>query len=283
MQVTKLIDLIILRAIVESALAEDIGPGDVTSELTVPEWAMSKAVISTREDGVVAGIDLAEMVFAAVDPIVKFERNTRDGKRVHAGQALATLEGRSRSLLAGERVALNFLQRLSGIATATARYVGLVEGTGAAIVDTRKTTPGLRMLEKYAVRAGGGRNHRFGLHEGILIKDNHIIAAGGVRQAVEAAKAGAPHTLKVEIEVGTLDELQEALEAGADIVLLDNMDNETMRRAVKITSGKAILEASGGVTEETVAAIAATGVDLISVGALTHSVKALDIGLDFEK
>jgi len=202
---------------------------------------------------------------------------------VSRGQALAVVEGRSRSLLAGERIALNFLQRLSGIATKTAYFVSLVEGTKAKVVDTRKTTPGLRALEKYAVRVGGGYNHRFGLYDGVLIKDNHIIAAGGVRNAVTAAKAGAPHTLKVEVEVRTLDELTEALDSGADAVLLDNMDIETMRQAVEITAGRAVLEASGGVTEQTIADIAATGVDLISVGALTHSVKSLDIGLDFEK
>ena len=277
-----LIDALLLRAIVEAALAEDIGPGDITTALTVPEHAMSRAVISAREAGVIAGMDAAEMVFAAVDPIVRFERKVRDGERVASGERLAVVEGRSRSLLAGERVALNFLQRLSGIATATARFVDLVAGTRAKITDTRKTTPGLRMLEKYAVRVGGGQNHRFGLHDGILIKDNHIAAAGGIRTAVEAAKKGAPHTLKVEVEVRTLDDLQEAMDAGADVVMLDNMDVEAMRRAVLMAGGRVVLEASGGVSEDTVAAVAATGVDIISIGALTHSVKALDIGMDFE-
>ncbi|HOM71001.1 MAG TPA: carboxylating nicotinate-nucleotide diphosphorylase [Armatimonadota bacterium] len=276
-------DTIWLRAVVESALKEDIGTGDITSMLTVPEQAVSRAVISVREDGVIAGMDAAEMAFSVVDPHVRFEKMVSDGDRVSRGQALAVVEGRSRSLLAGERIALNFLQRLSGIATKTAYFVSLVEGTKAKVVDTRKTTPGLRALEKYAVRVGGGYNHRFGLYDGVLIKDNHIIAAGGVRNAVTAAKAGAPHTLKVEVEVRTLDELTEALDSGADAVLLDNMDIETMRQAVEITAGRAVLEASGGVTEQTIADIAATGVDLISVGALTHSVKSLDIGLDFEK
>lgn len=276
-------DTIWLRAVVESALKEDIGTGDITSMLTVPEQAVSRAVISVREDGVIAGMDAAEMAFSVVDPHVRFERIVSDGDRVSRGQALAVVEGRSRSLLAGERIALNFLQRLSGIATKTAYFVSLVEGTKAKIVDTRKTTPGLRALEKYAVRVGGGYNHRFGLYDGVLIKDNHIVAAGGVRNAVTAAKASAPHTLKVEVEVRTLDELTEALDSGADAVLLDNMDIETMRQAVEITAGRAVLEASGGVNEQTIADIAATGVDLISVGALTHSVKSLDIGLDFEK
>lgn len=276
-------DAIFLRAVVESALEEDIGAGDITTMLTVPEQAISRAVISAREDGVIAGMDVAAMVFAAVDPILKLERKAADGDRVTGGQALIVVEGRSRSLLSGERVALNFLQRLSGIATRTARFVDLVAGTKARVVDTRKTTPGLRVLEKYAVRVGGGRNHRFGLSDGILIKDNHIVAAGGITNAVESARKNAPHTLKIEVEVRNLDELKEAITAGADIIMLDNMNVETMRRAVEITSGRAVLEASGGVNEETVAGIAATDVDLISVGALTHSVKALDIGMDFEK
>ncbi|MEN6521863.1 MAG: carboxylating nicotinate-nucleotide diphosphorylase [Armatimonadota bacterium] len=278
-----LADAIFLRAIVESTLEEDIGSGDITTILTVPEQAMSRAVISAREDGIVAGMDVASMVFTAVDPILRFERKAADGDRVTGGQPLAVIEGRSRSLLSGERVALNFLQRLSGIATRTAGFVELVRGTRASVVDTRKTTPGLRVLEKYAVRVGGGRNHRFGLSDGILIKDNHIVAAGGITNAVESARMNAPHTLKIEVEVRNLDELREAIAAGADIIMLDNMDVETMRRAVEITSGRAVLEASGGVNEDTIAEIAATGVDIISVGALTHSVKALDIGMDFEK
>ncbi|MEN6372827.1 MAG: carboxylating nicotinate-nucleotide diphosphorylase [Armatimonadota bacterium] len=278
-----LADAIFLRAIVESALEEDIGSGDITTIFTVPEQAMSRAVISAREDGIVAGMDVAAMVFTAVDPILKFERKAADGDRVTGGQPLAVIEGRSRSLLSGERVALNFMQRLSGIATRTARFVELVRGTHASVVDTRKTTPGLRVLEKYAVRVGGGRNHRFGLSDGILIKDNHIVAAGGITNAVESARKNAPHTLKIEVEVRNLDELNEAIAADADIIMLDNMDVETMRRAVETTSGRAVLEASGGVNEDTIAEIAATGVDIISVGALTHSVKALDIGMDFEK
>lgn len=278
-----LIDDLIVRRIIETALAEDIGPGDITSALTVPEDAISRAVISAKEAGIVAGMDAAEMVFVVVDPRLRFEKKVSDGERVTRDTVLAVVAGSSRSLLAGERVALNLLQRLSGIASTTARYVELVAGTRAKIVDTRKTTPGLRALEKYAVRIGGGRNHRFALYDGILIKDNHIVAAGGIRQAVEAAKNGAPHTLKVEVEVRTLDQLDEAIEAGADIVLLDNMHVDTMRKAVEIASGKVILEASGRVNESTVAEIAATGVDLISVGALTHSVRAFDIGMDFEK
>ncbi len=277
-----MIDRIILKKTVEAALAEDIGSGDVTSLLTVPADATSRAIIKAKQAGVAAGLDVAEMTFALVDPLVKFERKVIDGDALVPGQVMAVAEGASRSLLSSERVALNFMQRLSGIASAAARYVSIVEGTHARIVDTRKTTPGLRAFEKYAVKVGGATNHRFALYDGILIKDNHIAAAGGVGLAVRAAKAGAPHTLKVEVEVKSLGQLGEAIEAGADIILLDNMDCDTMRRAVEITAGRAVLEASGGVNESSVRAIAETGVDLISIGALTHSVMALDIGMDFE-
>ena len=274
-------DEALIKGIIEAALAEDVGSGDITTSLTVPEGAISRAVISAREDGIIAGIDIARMVFATLDPCVHFENKVKDGDKVSKGQIIAAIEGRSRSLLMGERVALNFLQRLSGVATRTTRFVSLVTGTHAQITDTRKTTPGLRALEKYAVTVGGGRNHRFGLYDGILIKDNHIAAAGGVAKAVQAAKNSVSRKLPIEVEVRTLDELTEAIDAGADSVLLDNMDIETMRQAVKIAAGHVKIEASGGVNEENVAAIAATGVDFVSVGALTHSVKALDIGMDF--
>lgn len=276
-------DAIIIKSIVESSLVEDIGSGDITTALTIPVDAVSSAIISIREDGVIAGMEVAELVFATVDPNVKFIKRVKDGDRAKAGQVLATIHGPSRSILTGERIALNLMQRLSGVATKTADFISLVAGTKTRIVDTRKTTPGLRVLEKYAVRVGGGHNHRFGLYDGVLIKDNHIVASGGITNAVKSAKENAPHTLKIEVEVRTLDELREALDAGADAILLDNMDTDTMRQAVEITAGRALLEASGGVNENTVAAIAQTGVDLISVGALTHSVRALDIGLDFKK
>lgn len=274
-------DSLLIRRLVENALVEDVGSGDITARLTVADDAISRAVIRVHEDGVLAGIDIAEMVFAVVDSSVEFAKDKKDGDFIKSGDALAFVEGNSRSLLLCERVALNFLQRLSGIATRTARFVKLVEGTRASIVDTRKTTPGLRVVEKYAVRVGGGKNHRFGLYDGVLIKDNHIVAAGGIMKAVEAARRNAPHSLKIEVEVTNLDELKQALEAGADAVLLDNMDIETMRRAVEIVNGRAVVEASGGVSEENVAEIASTGVDLISVGSLTHSVKSLDISMDF--
>lgn len=274
-------DSLLIRRLVENALVEDVGSGDITARLTVADDAISRAIIRVHEDGVLAGIDIAEMVFAVVDSSVEFAKDKKDGDFIKSGDALAFVEGNSRSLLLCERVALNFLQRLSGIATRTARFVKLVEGTRASIVDTRKTTPGLRVVEKYAVRVGGGKNHRFGLYDGVLIKDNHIVAAGGIMKAVEAARRNAPHSLKIEVEVTNLDELKQALEAGADAVLLDNMDIETMRRAVEIVNGRAVVEASGGVSEENVAEIASTGVDLISVGSLTHSVKSLDISMDF--
>lgn len=278
-----MIDSIVLKTLIESALAEDIGSGDITTMLTVPESATSRAFITVREDGIMAGIEVARLVFATVSPAVHFNAMVADGEKILAGQVLAVVEGPSRPILIGERLSLNLMQRMSAIATKTARFVSMVSDTQAKIVDTRKTTPGLRALEKYAVRVGGGTNHRFGLSDGVLIKDNHIVAAGGITNAVKAAKTGAPHTLKIEVEVKNLDELHEAIESGADIIMLDNMDLETMRKAVEITARRALLEASGGVNETTVVEIAKTGVDLISVGALTHSVNALDIGMNFEE
>jgi nicotinate-nucleotide pyrophosphorylase (carboxylating) len=272
-------------AVIDLALAEDIGGGDITSTLTVPAGRQAHGRLVAKAAGVISGIDVAGEVFRRVDPAITFTPLVRDGDAVAAMTPIATVEGPARSLLTAERVALNLLQRLSGVATVTARYVAAVRGTKARIVDTRKTTPGLRALEKAAVRHGGGHNHRFGLTDGVLIKDNHLAAVGGadrVARAVCLARQGAPHTLRIEIEVTTLDELAQALAAGADIVLLDNMDVAAMRKAVAMTDGRALLEASGGVTLESVAEIAATGVDLISVGALTHSAPALDISLELD-
>ena len=290
------LDAVYVESVVNAALAEDVGSGDITTLLTVPENTWCKGEVIVKEEGVICGQDVARMVFLAVHhrsllPLSDGEKNgkghayeihVRDGARVKPGDVIASVSGDARDILTGERVALNFLQRMSGVATITARYVSLVSNTNARIVDTRKTTPGLRRLEKYAVTVGGGSNHRFGLSDGILIKDNHIAIAGGVRKAVTSAKMQAPHTLKIEVEVSNLDQLCEAIEAGADAVLLDNMPLEMMREAVKISNGRVILEASGGVTEKTVAAIAETGVDLISVGALTHSAPALDISLEID-
>jgi nicotinate-nucleotide pyrophosphorylase (carboxylating) len=272
------------EAIVELALAEDIGTGDVTTLATVPADAQAKATMLVKSEGVISGLGVAGFVFRRVDPAVSFTPTIADGTSVETRTVIAELAGPARSLLTAERVALNLIQRLSGVATATARYVEAVAGTNARIVDTRKTTPGLRQLEKQAVRDGDGHNHRVGLADGVLIKDNHLAAIGGpdrVRRAVCQARAFAPHTLRIEVEVTTLAEVEEALAAGADVILLDNMDVATMRRAVEAVGGRALLEASGGVTLDTVRAIAETGVDLISVGALTHSAPALDISLEF--
>ena len=271
-----------LDRIITQALAEDIGFGDVTTLATVPAEAPGRATIMGKGEGVLAGVPVARRVYAQVDSRVRFHAELDDGAQLRPGTPIGVVDGPAQALLTGERVALNFLQHLSGIASRTARFVRLVEGTGARIVDTRKTVPGLRALAKYAVRVGGGDNHRFGLYDGVLIKDNHIRAAGGIGAAVAGARRHAPHLLRVEVETETLEQVREALDAGADILLLDNMDLGTLREAVTLCKGRALTEASGGVDETTVRAIAETGVDLISVGALTHSVTALDISLDWE-
>ena len=270
---------IYVKSIVKSALAEDIGTGDITTTLTIPDRSEATGVIGANDQGVIAGLELVGATFRALDDQIAVKEAVHDGAKVSCGETIATVSGRTRGILTGERVALNFLQRMSGIATITARFVELVSHTKARIVDTRKTSPGLRPLEKYAVTVGGGLNHRLGLYDGILIKDNHISAAGGVSAAVRAAKKRAPHTLKIEVEVSSLNQLDEALQAGADAVLLDNMSADLMKEAVELAAGTVITEASGGVSEHTVREIAETGVDLISVGALTHSARALDISL----
>jgi nicotinate-nucleotide pyrophosphorylase (carboxylating) len=266
--------------LIDQALAEDVGAGDVTTTLLVPEHATGRAVLTQKAPGVLAGLRVAEAVFHRVDPSLRWHTHVGEGAWRDAG-LVAEVAGPSRSILTGERVALNFLQRLSGVATLTARYVQAVEGTGARILDTRKTTPGLRVLEKQAVLAGGGHNHRHGLYDAVLIKENHAAMAGGVGQAVRLALAVSGDLL-VEAECQTLEELGDALAAGAPRVLLDNMTNEQLREAVAIAAGRAELEASGNVSLETVRAIAETGVDFISVGALTHSAPALDVSLILE-
>jgi len=268
--------------LLDRALAEDLGrAGDLTSLATVEEAATARAHVVVRAPGVVAGLPLVGEVFARLDARVERRLAAVDGDRVAAGAVLARLAGPARALLAGERVALNLLGRLSGIATATRELVDLVAGTGAAIADTRKTTPTLRALEKYAVRCGGGANHRFGLDDAVLIKDNHVAAVGSVGEAIRRAKAFAGHLVKVEAEIQRLEQLEEAVAAGADVVMLDNFGLEAIRQAVRRGGGRVVLEASGGVTRETARAIAETGVDLISVGAITHSAPALDVALDF--
>ena len=270
--------------IIDSALAEDVSMGDPTTDILIDPDLTGRADMTARETGVLAGIKVAAAVFRRLDPGLEVEIVTEDGSGVAPGDKLAAVTGRVASVLKAERTALNFVQRLSGIATETHRYVEAVEGTHARIVDTRKTTPGLRKLEKYAVAMGGGQNHRRNLADGILIKDNHIEAMElqgiGIGDVVRRALEGAPHTIKVEIEVETIEQLEEVLDAGADLVLLDNMGVEQMATAVKVAAGRAVLEASGGITLDTVRAIAETGVDIISVGALTHSARALNVGLD---
>ena len=269
--------------LVRAALAEDIGPGDITTMLCIPEGTRATATVLAKQPGIIAGLAIGELAFHLLDPNAQWVAHVKDGDRVggEGRTPLATVTGDARALLTAERVALNFMQRLSGIATVTARYVALVAGTNTRIVDTRKTTPGLRALEKYAVRTGGGFNHRLGLYDCVLIKDNHIRAAGGIGKAVAGARAHIPHTMKIEVEASTPAQVEEALQAGAEIILLDNMTTETMRLAVITIGGRAISEASGGLTEARVAEVAATGVNVLSIGALTHSAPALDISLDF--
>ena len=268
---------------VATALAEDLGlAGDVTTDSVIPPAITASAVFAARKPGIVAGLGVAAATFRHLDPAMGFEVFVPDGEPVQPGTAIARASGNARALLTAERVALNFLGHMSGIATLTRRYVDAVVGTRARIVDTRKTTPGLRTFEKYAVRAGGGMNHRIGLFDAVLIKDNHIAVAGGISPAIAAARTRVGHMVKIEVEVDTLDQLAEALHHRIDAVLLDNMTPEQLAEAVRIVAGRAITEASGGVNLDTVRAIAEAGVDLISVGALTHSATVLDIGLDIE-
>jgi len=280
---TTMIDLRSIDAFIDMALAEDIGPGDVTTLCTVPEGRRIHGSYIAKEPGVVCGLPIVQRVFLKLDAGIVFTPRANEGEAVQKGAVIAEVTGDARSVLTGERTGLNLLQRLSGIATRTAEAVRAVQGTKARIVDTRKTTPGLRALEKYAVRTGGGANHRFNLSDGVLIKNNHIIAAGGVAPAVAAARRLAPHTLKIEVEVENLNMLREALAAGADIVMLDNMQTSMMAEAMKLVGGRVLVEASGNMGDRDLKAVAATGVDFISVGALTHTVRAMDISLHFDK
>lgn len=275
------INHLFLEPLVRAALLEDLGRrGDVTTDAIIPAGVRGTAVLASRQDGIIAGLDAAQIAFRLLDPAAVFEIHVPDGAFVKAGQAVMAIEASARALLTAERTALNIVCRLSGIATATARLVEAVKGTGAKIVCTRKTTPGLRALEKYAVRMGGGHNHRFGLDDAILIKDNHIALAGGLLEAVRRAKEAAGHMLKIEVEVDTLDQLADLLTVGADAVLLDNMDPATLKKAVALVAGRMTTEASGRVSPENVRAIAEAGVDMISSGWITHSAPILDLGLD---
>lgn len=269
----------LVQRLIDLALEEDLGPGDLTTQATIDPRVQAEAHLRAKEDLIVAGLPVAAAVFGRLDPAICFQEQVIDGTAVIAGTGLATVIGPAGLLLMGERVALNFLMRLSGIATLTRRFVDAVRAYPVQIVDTRKTTPGWRVLEKYAVRLGGGANHRFGLFDGVLIKDNHIAAAGGITAAIHRAREAVPHTLKIEVEVADLAGLEEAITAGADIVLLDNMDEATLAQAVHRTRGRVLLEASGGMTLERLPRVAATGVNLISAGALTHSARGVDINM----
>jgi len=268
-----------LKELLMLALEEDLGPGDVTSEATIHPESESVAVMLAKQDLILAGLAVARAVFHYLDPNIQFTTIVKDGDVITAGTEIAKLSGNTRALLAGERVALNLLQHLSGIATLTTAYTEQVKGLKVELLDTRKTLPGLRQLEKYAVRVGGGKNHRFGLYDGVLIKDNHIKASGSITKAVERSRKSAHHLLKIEVETKTLDEVSEALAAGADVIMLDNMPIDMMRKAVGLVAGKALLEASGNITLKTIRAVAEAGVDFISSGSLTHSAPAADISM----
>ena len=264
----------------EEWLAEDVGSGDLTSEALLPEGAVTTGIIHAKDTGILCGVDVARQVFQVLDPSLTFEAMAKDGDKLEPGTLIAKVTGSARSVLTGERLALNLLQHLSGIAPRTKKLADLAKPYGTRVVDTRKTTPGLRLLEKYAVRTGGGHNHRLGLYDAILIKDNHIAVAGGVKEALARAKAYASHMTRIEIEVESLAQAKEALEGGADVIMLDNMAPEAMKECVRMIDHRAVVEASGGIDEHNLEAAAAAGVDVISIGALTHSVKALDISLD---
>ncbi|AIQ33256.1 MULTISPECIES: carboxylating nicotinate-nucleotide diphosphorylase [Paenibacillus] len=268
---------------IKAWLREDVGSGDVTTQMTIPVGHQSKGIIHAKEDGVICGIPIAELVFEIVDPTLSFTALVEEGQAVTKGTVIIEVEGSTHAILTGERLALNLMQRLSGVASRTASFVQVLDGLSTRLVDTRKTTPGHRMLEKYAVRVGGGFNHRFGLYDAVMIKDNHIKGAGGIRQAVGRARKNIPHTMSIEVETENLEQVEEALAAGADIIMLDNMSNEMMKQAVARIKAKAPhvkTEASGNVSLETVRGIAETGVDVISVGRLTYSFSSLDISLD---
>lgn len=279
MMVLHSIDWNLVDTIIENALQEDLGSGDITTNTLFPGNPATRAKLVCKSSGVIAGLPVAEKVFRHLDKAIRWQARVEEGAGVNEGQELAIISGSARAILSGERVALNFLQRLSGIASLTAQFVARVRDLPVEILDTRKTTPGLRILEKYAVSVGGGTNHRFGLYDGIMIKDNHIQLAGGIAAALDAIENAKSFGLPVEVETSTLKEVRIALEGGADIIMLDNMSVAVMRQAVRLISRRAKVEASGGVTLETVREIALTGVDYISVGALTHSVPAMDIGL----
>jgi len=268
--------------IIDNAINEDIWTGDITTEAVVNEDCMGEGILLAKESGVIAGLEVAKLVFQRIDNEIKFQSLAAEGDYVKSGTEIAQVRGKAKSILTAERLALNFLQRMSGIATKTAKYKELVGDYDVRIVDTRKTTPGLRILEKYAVQVGGGDNHRLGLYDAVMIKDNHISAAGGIKEAVEKARTNVPHTMKIEVETESLAEVKEALAVNADIIMLDNMPTGLMKEAVELVDNQTIVEASGGITAEMIKEVAATGVDVISLGTLTHTIKSLDISLNFK-
>ncbi|MGF7401240.1 carboxylating nicotinate-nucleotide diphosphorylase [Thermoanaerobacterium thermosaccharolyticum] len=275
-----MIDRLIAQRLIDSYLLEDLAWGDITTDMLVPKGTKSKGYVYAKDDGIIAGIDVFLMVFNTIDSYIEYKKYFRDGEAVKKGDLILETYGDLNSCLKAERVALNLIQRMSGIATYVRKLSDMIKGTNARLTDTRKTMPGLRYFDKYAVSVGGGVNHRYNLSDGILIKDNHIKAVGGIKNALTMIKSGISHTKKVEIEVETIHELKEALKYGADIIMLDNMTIDMMKEAVEITNGRAILEASGNITEKNILDVAKTGVDIISIGAITHSVKALDISYD---
>lgn len=275
-----MLNQIIIDEIIKNALIEDMNYGDITTDTLIEENGTSLAVITAKQAGVVVGLSVAGRVFEMLDSDISFQALKSDGDTIQKGEMIAKIKGKTRAILKGERLALNLLQRMSGIATKAREYSELVKGTGTRIADTRKTTPSLRILEKYAVRMGGCHNHRFNLSDAVMIKDNHIEAVGGIAKAIKKVRMTVSHTVKIEVEVQSLEQLEEAIAAKADIIMLDNMDVDTMKKAVEINNGRAVLEASGNITSERIKEISAIGVDIISVGALTHSVKALDISLN---
>ncbi len=274
------LDKLYIHDTIMNALKEDMPLGDITTDNIISEGDMSKAEFLAKQDAVIAGLDVVKYVFEILDSNVEFKAFVKDGDKVKKGDIIATVSGLTRALLKGERTALNFLQRLSAIATMTDRYASKVKELPVKIADTRKTTPGLRFLEKYAVSAGGGSNHRFSLSDGVLIKDNHIAAAGGITNAINCVRASIPHTVKIEVEVESIEEVQEALDCKADIIMLDNMTTEQMTEAVRLINKRALVEASGNMTEETIYDVALTGVDIISIGKLTHSANSIDISMN---
>jgi len=276
-----MLNFLVVDKLIRDALIEDMPYGDITTDLLIPQDSTSSAILVAKEDGILCGIDVAKRVFEILDENVEFEKIKSDGETIKNGDILAKIKGNTRAILKGERLALNLLQRMSGIATATNRLSQKIKGYRAVVTDTRKTVPLLRMLDKYAVFVGGGKNHRYSLSDAVLIKDNHIKAVGSIKEAIRRARESIPHTMKIEVEVKTMDEFEEAIEAGADIIMLDHFGLDEMKKAVGVASGKALIEASGNITLENIEEIAKTGVDIISVGAITHSVKSLDISLDF--